>query len=51
MKYAVEMCSGAMIYIPSFIKTGFGIQRWNWGVGKHTYSTVIKRAYINFFKK
>jgi hypothetical protein len=26
MKYAVEMGSGAMIYIPSFIKTGSGIQ-------------------------
>jgi hypothetical protein len=27
MKYAVEMCSGAMIYIPSFIKNGSGIQK------------------------
>jgi hypothetical protein len=27
MKYAVEMESGAMIYIPSFIKTGSGIQK------------------------
>jgi hypothetical protein len=27
MKYAVEMGSGAMIYIPSFIKIGSGIQR------------------------
>jgi hypothetical protein len=26
MKYAVEMGSGVMIYIPSFIKTGSGIQ-------------------------
>jgi hypothetical protein len=26
MKYAVEISSGAMIYIPSFIKTGSGIQ-------------------------
>jgi hypothetical protein len=26
MKYAVEMGSGAMIYIPSFIKIGTGIQ-------------------------
>jgi hypothetical protein len=25
MKYAVEMGSGAMIYIPSFIKIGSGI--------------------------
>jgi hypothetical protein len=27
MKYAVEMDSGAMIYIPSFIKTGSGVQK------------------------
>jgi hypothetical protein len=26
MKYAVEMGSGAMMYIPSFIKIGSGIQ-------------------------
>jgi hypothetical protein len=28
MKYAVEMVSCAMIYIPSFIKIGLNIQRW-----------------------
>jgi hypothetical protein len=27
MEYAVQMGSGAMIYIPSFIKIGFGIQK------------------------
>jgi hypothetical protein len=27
MKYAVEMGSGAMIYIPRFIKIGSGIQK------------------------
>jgi hypothetical protein len=27
MKYAVEMDSGAMIYIPSFIKIGSAIQK------------------------
>jgi hypothetical protein len=27
MRYAVEMGSGAMIYIPSFIKIGSGIQK------------------------
>jgi hypothetical protein len=27
MKYAVEMGSGAIIYIPSFIKIGSGIQK------------------------
>jgi hypothetical protein len=27
MKYAAEMGSGAMMYIPSFIKSGSGIQK------------------------
>jgi hypothetical protein len=27
MKYAVEMGSGAMMFIPSFIKIGSGIQK------------------------
>jgi hypothetical protein len=27
MKYAIEMGSGAMIYIPSFINIGSGIQK------------------------
>jgi hypothetical protein len=27
MKYAVEMGSGAMIYVPSFIKIGSGIRK------------------------
>jgi hypothetical protein len=27
MKYAVQMGSGVMIYIPSFIKIGSGIQK------------------------
>jgi hypothetical protein len=33
MKYAVEMGSGAMIYIPSFIKIGSGIQHLTGGGG------------------
>jgi hypothetical protein len=28
MKYAVLMGSGAMIYIPSYIKIGSAIQKW-----------------------
>jgi hypothetical protein len=34
MKYAVEMGSGAVIYIPYFIKIGSGIQKLmgRWGV-------------------
>jgi hypothetical protein len=31
MKYAVEMGSGAMIYIPSFIKISLGIQTFRRG--------------------
>jgi hypothetical protein len=31
MKYAVQMVSGAMIYIPCFIKIGSGIQKLIWG--------------------
>jgi hypothetical protein len=27
MKYPVEMGSGAMIYIPSFMKIGLGVQQ------------------------
>jgi hypothetical protein len=34
MKYAVEMCSGAMIYIPCVIKTDSGIQKLM-GMGIH----------------
>jgi hypothetical protein len=33
MKYAVEMSLGAMIYMPSFIKTGLGIQKLMGGGG------------------
>jgi hypothetical protein len=31
MKYTVEMSSGAMMYIPRFIKIGSGIQTLIWG--------------------
>jgi hypothetical protein len=31
MKYTVEMGSGAMIFIPNFIKIGSGIQKLMWG--------------------
>jgi hypothetical protein len=32
MKYAVEMSSGAMIYVPSFINIGSAIQKVDWGI-------------------
>jgi hypothetical protein len=41
MKYAVEMGSGAMIYIPSSIKTGSGIQQLIRGIHRHTDSMAI----------
>jgi hypothetical protein len=37
MKYTVEMGSGAMMYIPSFINTGSGIQKlMGGGIHRHT---------------
>jgi hypothetical protein len=39
MKYAVEMGSDAMIYIPSFIKIGPGIQKGR--IHRHTGSMEI----------
>jgi hypothetical protein len=41
MKYAVEVGSSAMIYIPSFIKTGSGIQKLIWGIHRHKNSMEI----------
>jgi hypothetical protein len=40
MKYAVEMGSGAMIYIPSFIKIGSGIQKLRGGI-QHTCTQIV----------
>jgi hypothetical protein len=36
MKYGVKMGSVAIIYIPSFIKTGSGIQKLVGGIHRHT---------------
>jgi hypothetical protein len=42
MKYAVEMGSGVMIYIPSFIKIGSGIQKLIRGhAHRHTHGMEI----------
>jgi hypothetical protein len=41
MKYAVEMGSGAMIYIPIFLKIGSGIQNLIGGIHRHTDGMVI----------
>jgi hypothetical protein len=36
MKYAVEMGSGAMMYVPSFIKICSGMQKLLGGIHSHT---------------
>jgi hypothetical protein len=41
MKYAVDMGLSAMIYIPSFIKIGSGIQKCMGGIHRHTDSMEI----------
>jgi hypothetical protein len=41
MKHAVEMGPGAMIYIPSFIKLGSGIQIQYGGILRYTDSMEI----------
>jgi hypothetical protein len=43
MKYAVEMGSGAMVYIATFIKIGSGIQNLVAGVGGFTYTLTAWR--------
>jgi hypothetical protein len=41
MKHAIVMGSGAMIYMPSFINTGSGIQKLIGAIHRHTDSNVI----------
>jgi hypothetical protein len=41
VKYAVERGSGAMIYIPSFINIGSGIQKLMGVIHRHTDSMEI----------
>jgi hypothetical protein len=50
MKYAVEVGSGAMIHIPSFIKIGSGIQKLIVGIHGHTDGMLISLACFHFFK-
>jgi hypothetical protein len=40
MKYAAEMGSGAVIYMPSFIKIGSGIQKLIEGIHRRTDNMV-----------
>jgi hypothetical protein len=43
IKYAVEMGSGAVMYIPGFVKIGSGIQKLIgvWGIHRFTDSILI----------
>jgi hypothetical protein len=50
MKYAVEMGSGAMIYIPSFIKIGSGIQKLKRGFTETQHDDLISLLLFFFFK-
>jgi hypothetical protein len=53
MKYAVQMGSGAMIYIPSFIKTGSGIQKLIGGDSQthREHDDLISLLLLYFFSK
>jgi hypothetical protein len=42
MKYAAEMGSGAMLHIPSFIKTGSGIQKLTGGNSETNTQTALR---------
>jgi hypothetical protein len=46
MKYAVVMGSGAVIYIPSFIKIGSGIQKLIRGIHRHRQHGDLKPTFI-----
>jgi hypothetical protein len=50
MKYAIEMGSCAMIYIPSFVKIGSGIHKFMEG-GKYRDSMVISKPTFIFQNK
>jgi hypothetical protein len=36
MKYVIEMHSDVMLYMPSFMKFGSGIEKFMWKVQRHT---------------
>jgi hypothetical protein len=51
MEYDVETGSGAMIFLPSFIKIGSGIQKFRVGgfTNRHTDNTEIARNTTQYF--
>jgi hypothetical protein len=50
MKYAVEMGSGAMMYIPSFIKIDSGIQKLTRGHSQTHRQHGDRISLLSFFK-
>jgi hypothetical protein len=51
MNYAVEMGSGAMVYIPSFVKIGwFCHSKVDGRIHRHRYSMVIASASLYFYR-
>jgi hypothetical protein len=50
MKYAVEMGSGAMIYIPGFIKIGLGIQKLTRGIHRQHGDRISLLYFLNIKK-
>jgi hypothetical protein len=49
MKYTIEMGSGAMIYVPSFIKIGTGTQKLIGGYADRQHADII--SLLLFFSK
>jgi hypothetical protein len=50
MKYATEMDSGTIIYMPSFIETGSGIQKLiGWGIYRQ-HGDHISLLFFSFFQ-
>jgi hypothetical protein len=49
MKYIIEVGSGAIIYMPSFIKIGSGIQKLIGGIRRHGKQADLTSLFL-FFK-
>jgi hypothetical protein len=50
MKYAVEVGACVVIYIPSFMKIGSGIQKLTRGIHRHTQTECDLRSLVLFFE-
>jgi hypothetical protein len=49
MKYATEMASGAMIFIPSYIKSGSGIQKLVGEIHRYTDTQTVWSSHKTTF--